>query len=343
MHFLLKSVWAAALLLTITLTVLASAQSATVSDNDRVGPVNQSVVPPQANVPAQAGAPPKADAPPFLASQGTAELIIGGGDLLEVSVYGAPDFLKQVRVADSGEITLPLIGSVRVAGLSIRQAEELVQQRLSDGKFFKDPQVSILEKEYATQGISVLGEVQKPGIYPLLGSRRLYDAISAAGGVTAKAGNTVTVTHRQKPDEAHTITVPPNKTFPPDVNIEILPGDTVVVSKAGIVYVVGDVKMPAGFVMENTDLTVLQAIAMAQGTNVTAKLDHTVLIRKIPEGKQREIPIQLGKIMSAQASDVTLQADDIVFVPRSVAKAGFRRGLDAALQTVVGLAIYSHY
>jgi polysaccharide export outer membrane protein len=319
------------LLLTVPLSSLVSAQSTDAAELSRVPPATQKALPSEATVPATPSTP-----------QGTAELIIGGGDLLEVSVYGAPEFLKQVRVADSGEITLPLIGSLRVAGLSIRQAEELVQQRLSDGKFFKDPQVSILEKEYATQGISVLGEVQRPGIYPLLGSRRVYDAISAAGGVTNKAGNTITITHRLTPQEGETITLPPNQSFPPKVNVEILPGDTIVVSKAGIVYVVGDVRMPSGFVMENTDLTVLQAVAMAQGTNTTAKLDRTLLIRKSANGNQ-EIPIPLGKIMSAQASDVKLEADDIVFVPRSAAKAGFRRGLEAALQTVTGLAVYGRY
>ncbi len=270
------------------------------------------------------------------------ELIIGNGDLLEVSVYGAADFIKQVRVADSGEISLPLIGAVHVAGLTILQAEQLVQGRLSEGGFFNDPQVSILEKEYATQGISVLGEVQKPGIYPLLGSRNLYDAISAAGGVTAKAGNTITVTHRAHLRDAQIITLPPNRTFPPEVNVEILPGDTVVVSKAGIVYVVGDVKMPGGFVMENSQMTVLQAVAMAQGTNSTAKLDKTILIRKTANTPE-QTPIPLDRIMSAKVSDVNLRPDDVVFVPRSTAKAASRRGLEAILQTLTGVAIYRPY
>lgn len=302
-------------------------------------PAAQTPLPPVATEKAQTdttAAPP----PPTL--QALSELIIGSGDLLEVSVYGATDFVKQVRVADSGEITLPLIGAVHVAGLSIAEAERTVQQRLSEGGFFNDPQVSILEKEYATQGISVLGEVQKPGIYPLLGSRRLYDAISAAGGVTPKAGKDITITHRQHPNEPQTVVLPPNQTFPPDVNVDVLPGDTVVVSKAGIVYVVGDVKLPSGFVMENSQLTVLQAVAMAQGTNVTAKLDKTVLIRKTSDGHQ-EIPVLLGRIMSAQAPDVKLQPDDVVFVPRSTAKAASRRALEAALQTVVGVAIYHPY
>ncbi len=268
-----------------------------------------------------------------------AEIIIGSGDLLEVSVYGAPEFTKQVRVADTGEISLPLLGAVPVGGLTLRQGELAIQQRLSDGGFFTDPQVSIFEKEYASQGISVLGEVQKPGIYPLLGSRRLWDAISAAGGVTPKASNTITVTHRGKSEESRNVVMAPNKTFPPESNIDVFPGDTVVVSKAGIVYVVGDVKLPGGFVLDNAQMTVLQAVAMAQGTNLTAKLDNTILIRR-SSGEPEQIPITLSKIMAAKSPDINLQADDIVFVPRSAGKAAARRTLELVLQTVSGVAIY---
>ncbi|HXY13073.1 MAG TPA: polysaccharide biosynthesis/export family protein [Terriglobales bacterium] len=269
-------------------------------------------------------------------------LIIGAGDLLVVSVYAAPDFNKEVRVADSGEITLPFIGSVHVAGLTVEQAEKLVQKELADGHYFKDPQVSIFEKEYATQGISVLGEVQKPGTYPLLGNHALFDAVSAAGGLTPKAGNTISITHRSDPKDAQTVTLAPNQSFTPANNVPVFPGDTVLVSKAGIVYVVGDVHMPSGFVMENSRLTVLQAIAMAQGTNTTAKLDKAVLIRKTAAGPQ-QIPLALPKILAAKAPDLSLQPEDIVFIPRSEGKAALRRSLEAVLQAATGAAIYRPY
>jgi polysaccharide export outer membrane protein len=269
-------------------------------------------------------------------------LIIGTGDLLVVAVYGAPDFGKEVRVADSGDLSLPLIGSVHVAGLTVEQAESLVQKRLADGGYFTDPQVSIFEKEYATQGISVLGEVQKPGIYPLIGTHALFDAVSAAGGLTPKAGNTITVTHRSNPMEPQTVVLPPSQSFNPSTNVPVYPGDTVAVSKAGIVYVVGDVHMPSGFVMENARMTVLQAIALAQGTNTTAKVDKAVLIRKDANGPQ-QIPIPLSKILSAKAPDVALQAEDIVFIPRSEGKAAMRKTLDAIVQAATGAAIYRPY
>ena len=116
------------------------------------------------------------------------DLAIGEGDLLQVSLYGVPDFNQQVRVAPSGDISLPLIGDVRVKGLSSNQVEMLIEKALKEGGYFVNPQVTVLQKELATQGISVLGEVQKPGIYPVLGPRKLFDMISEAGGTAPKAG-----------------------------------------------------------------------------------------------------------------------------------------------------------
>src|SRR5215472_7047146 len=275
------------------------------------------------------------------AAASPSDLVIGAGDLLEIAVFGAPDFDKLVRVTSSGDVSLPFIGSVRLAGLTTTQAEKLVEKRLSDGGYFADPQVSVFEKEYQTQGISVAGEVQKPGIYPMLGSRRLFDVISAAGGTTLKAGNQVTISHRDASQSAQTVTLAGNGSDSTRNNPEVLPGDTVVVQKAGIVYVVGDVRTPGGFVMDKPVVTVLQALALAQGANTTAKLDAARLIRRT--GDQREdVPIALKKILSSQAPDVNLQADDILFVPNSRAKSALHRGLEAIVQAATGVAIYSH-
>ena len=267
------------------------------------------------------------------------DMVIQSGDLLAISLYGIPDFSRDVRVAERGDIVLPLIGDIQIAGLTIQAAEALVRKRLVEGGFFTDPQVSIIARESASQGTSVLGEVQKPGIYFLPGQRSLFDALAAAGGTTPRAGNTITITHRALHNEVEIVKLPPNQTLSPSSNVAVSPGDTIVVSKAGIVYVMGDVRLPGGFVMDNGDLTILQALAMAQGANSTAKLDRTILIRRTPGGRQ-EIPVPLSKLMVAKSPDLKLQDNDIVFVPQSTTKAGFRRGLDAALQTVVGIAIY---
>src|SRR5215471_19332645 len=220
------------------------------------------------------------------------DLRIGVGDLIEVQVFGAPDFNRQVRVASAGDVSLPLIGAVRVAGLTTTEAEKLVEKKLLDGGYFTDPHVSIFEKEYQTQGVSVVGEVQKPGIYPMLGSHRLFDVISAAGGTTPRAGNQITITHRDPSQPSQSLTLAGAGSDSTRNNPEVLPGDTVVVQKAGVVYVVGDVRTPGGFVMDKPVVTVLQALALDQGANTTAKLDGARLIRRT--GDQREdVPIAL--------------------------------------------------
>jgi polysaccharide export outer membrane protein len=259
---------------------------------------------------------------------------------LEISVFGAQDFdKKEVRVSGAGIVVLPLIGSVHVSGLTIDQTRQVIQKKLSDGLFYNDPQVSVFVKEYPTEGVSVLGEVLKPGVYPLLGPRRLFDAISLAGGLTPRAGRVVTVTRRDDPQHPQTLTWNNDGQTPTESNVQVFPGDTIVVAKAGIVYVVGDVKKPGGFIMENGHLSVLQAVAMAEGPTPTAALDQAKLIRSTPSGHQ-EVPIDLKKIMKSQATDVALLPEDTVFVPNSVGKSASRRTLDTILQVTTGMAIY---
>ena len=268
------------------------------------------------------------------------EILIGSGDLLEISVFGAPDFeKKETRVSGGGNIILPLIGVQHVQGLTVGQAQALIAGQLASGEFFNNPQVSIIVKEYATQGASVLGEVQKPGVYPLLGPHRLFDALSAAGGLTAQAGRTVTITHRNDPNTPITVTLGKEIQASMEGNIEIYPGDTVLVSKAGIVYVVGEVKKPGGYVMDHGDMTVLQSIAMAEGASPIAALNSAKLIRTV-DGRRQEIPVPLKKILTDKAPDMKLQADDIVFVPTSAGKSASRRSLEAILQAATGVAIY---
>ncbi len=274
-----------------------------------------------------------------LQTQMPSELLIGSGDLLQISVEGAPEYMREVRVSREGNITLPMIGTVTIGGLSVSQAQDLISSRLRAGKYFRDPQVSVFAKEYATQGVSVLGEVTKPGIYPLLGTHTLFDAISAAGGVTPKAGKKVMIMRRGE-TQAQVVEMPIGVKDWSQSNVEVRPGDTVMISKAGIVYVVGDVKLPGGFVMENAKMTILQAVALAQGTNPTASLGKTKLIRKNASGEQQETPIALDKIYSAKTPDMTLEAEDILFVPSSKAKTGFRKGLDTILSTASGMAIF---
>jgi polysaccharide export outer membrane protein len=274
------------------------------------------------------------------ARPGGSELTIGGGDLLKVGVFGAPESDQEVRVDQDGNLSLNFIGSVHVGGLTTNQAQDLIAQKFKEGGFYAQPQVSIFVKEYATQGVSVLGEVQHSGVYPILGARRLFDVISLAGGTGPKAGRLVSVSHRDHPESPRTVMLSNDPAEAAKSNIEVFPGDTVVVSRAGVVYVVGDVHKPSGVIMDNgTDMTVLQAIAMAEGTNPTAALNKAKLIRTTATGRQ-ELPLALKDMLASKAPDMRLQAEDIIFVPNSVAKSATKRTLDAIIQTATGVAIY---
>jgi polysaccharide biosynthesis/export protein len=297
-------------------------------------PVSSASVPPAS---APSSAPQTGSTPPPPAKS---LLLIGDGDLLKVSVLGVPESDQDVRVGEDGNISLNFVGSVHVAGLTTSAAQELIAKKLIAGGFFTQPQVSVFTKEYATQGVSVLGEVQHPGVYPLLGTRRLFDVLSLAGGTGPRAGKVVSITHRDHPDAPQSVLLSNDASESAKNNIEIFSGDTVLVSRAGVVYVVGDVHKPGGVVMDNgSDMTVLQAIAMSEGTNPTAKTSKAKLIRRTPTGP-KEQPLNLRDMLSSKAPDVRLQAEDIIFVPNSAAKSATARSLEAIIQTATGLAIY---
>jgi polysaccharide export outer membrane protein len=267
-----------------------------------------------------------------------ASLRLSPGDLVELSVYNVPELATKARVSNRGDIYLPLIDYVHVAGLTAEETQAVIQQKLSNGGFVKNPHATVFVETYVSQGASLLGEVGKPGIYPVVGQQRLFDVISAAGGFTEKAGRSITITHRGQPDKPLVVPLARNVSDNPDSNVFVYPGDTIVVRKADIVYVVGDVGRPSGFAMDSGHLTVLQVIALAGGTTKTAKLSSVRLLRKGPEGV-KETPIPLKKILEAKAPDLQMQADDILFVPTSAAKAAASRSLEAVMQTASALSI----
>jgi polysaccharide export outer membrane protein len=260
------------------------------------------------------------------------------GDLIDYSVYGVPEMTQRVRLNSSGVVYLPLLNEVKLAGMTSEEAQKKLEDLLISGGYLRTPHVSVSVAEYAN-GISLLGEIVKPGVYPVSGSRRLYDVLAAAGGLSPNAGSQVTITHKDQPDKQQIVTVTKDPSKSMESNVLIMPGDTVVVPKAPVVYVVGEVVNPSGFMLDGTEsITVLKAIAMAHGTAHGAKLDGTKVIRKNAKGFI-EIPVPLSKVMSAKADDVELKADDIVFVPSSAAKNAARKTIDTAIQLATGVTL----
>jgi polysaccharide export outer membrane protein len=264
---------------------------------------------------------------------------LGAGDLLEVSVYNVPELASKVRVSNSGDVYLPLIDYVHVDGLTQEEAQTLIQKRLEDGGFVRSPHVTIFVDEAASQGVTVIGEVTKPGIYPDVADHKLYEVISEAGGFTSSASRQIVVIRRNQTDPIR-IDLPRNLGDDLSGNVEIMPGDTITVPRAPIIYVVGDVGRPSGLLVDNGSLTVLQALALAGGTNRTAKLGAARILHKGPVGVI-ETKLEIKKMLEAKSPDVTLQADDILFIPVSGAKIAAGRTFDAAMTMATAVSIYA--
>lgn len=264
---------------------------------------------------------------------------ISAGDILELTVYGVQDLAQRVRVSNAGDVYLPLLDYVHLDGLTIDQAQNLIAEKYKDGGFLVNPHVSITIAE-SVSGVTIRGQVAKPGVYPILGSAGLLDIIASAGGTTADASDVVTITHRDHPDRPDTVTLSDDPTKNQAANIPVYQGDTVLVPKAGIIYVVGQVQSPAGLALTKyNSISATKALAMVHGPASNASLNHTFIIRKTPDGQQQNIPIPLGKILKAQSPDVMLQAEDIVYVPNSTAKAVAKRAGDAAIALATAATI----
>ena len=184
------------------------------------------------------------------------------------------------------------------------------------------------------------GEVNKPGAYPLIGSHRLFDIISEAGGFAVRAGKSIIITRCANPQVPETVRFLRDPDFAGAGNPEIDAGDTVYVRQAGVVYVVGDVLRPGGFLMDSDDdVTVLQALATAAGAKPTAALGSVRLLRKTPQGRT-EITVNINQIARAEGPDPAMHDQDILYVPRSAAKVAVQSFMTYGLAAAVGAAIY---
>jgi polysaccharide export outer membrane protein len=263
-------------------------------------------------------------------------LVLGPGDELEITVYGAPDLSGRTRVSSDGNISIPLIGYLRVAGLSSSEAEATIEAQLRKNNILNDPHVSVYAKEYTSSGISVAGEVAKPGFYSILGPHRLFDVLQAAGGPNDRAANKVVINHRDQTDPT-TLTISKDPAEMAANNIELRPGDTVVVPRAGIVYVLGEVTRPGGYVLNSTGgVTVLQVVAVAGGATHLASAGKSRLLHKTENGFQEQ-RIDLKKLLRGKVRDVAVRDQDILFVPTSGIKSAMNTSALIASATTVAI------
>jgi polysaccharide export outer membrane protein len=332
----------------------------------------------------------------------TGDYRIGPQDLLDINIFEAPELNRTVRVSENGEVSLPLLGGIHVVRLTARELENTLAAKLRE--FLKDPHVSVMVTAIESHPVSVIGEVNKPGVFQVRGSKTLLEMLSMAQGLAPDAGDEVLVmrdagynrgqdssvqTTQAGSGESGSKDTDGNKSGAgpggsgkegalktsassmagtndagstkgqqgdtlainlrhllnsrdPGFNVPIYAGDIVKVTRAGIVYVVGAVKKPGGFTVKgNEQMSLLKAIALAEGLSSTSSKGHTRIIRTDEgSGKRSEIPVELGKILDGKAPDMNLQAADIVFVPNSTGKTVLFRSTDAIINTASGVAIF---
>jgi len=260
---------------------------------------------------------PSAESEPVAQSE---SLLIGPGDLLHISVLREPELDQHLRVLDSGDIVLTLAGRVPVQGLTPAVAATRIAAQYREGNFLLHPEVSVFVEEYATQTVTILGQVVHPGSIRLAASRTLIDVISLAGGFTPDADRHVVVERGGKDGERIHAFLSNRAEDALNADVLVRPGDTIMVPKAGIVYILGDVAHPGGYVMQNdSQLTVLQAIALAAGASKTASERRVRLVRTI-DGLSHSVDLPLRDMERGRAPDVPLLANDILYVPFSLTK-----------------------
>jgi len=286
----------------------------------------------------------QAGLPPLVTTQAASPMQapIAPGDFLDISEYHTPEFHSVVRVSPAGTVTLPMVKDVQVGGMDEQGAAHAIEAVLVAKGMLLHPQVSVLVTAYAGQDVSVLGEVARPGVYPFTLHHRLLDVISAASGLAPSAGRLVNIFHRSDPQTPHPVVLDPSGTdTSTDHNPELTPGDTVQVSRAGLVFVIGDVVRPGGFPVDPAQgLTVVQALSLAWGPSPNAAAGKAVLIRE-QKGGRTLTTLNLMRMIHGQEPDQPIHDRDILFVPDSAARNLWNKTLEAAIQSAVGVTIYS--
>ncbi len=286
--------------------------------------------------------------------------VLAADDAITVHVADVPELdskvLGSVRIDHQGNIRIPLAGRVKAAGLSVEALEKEIAVHLSN--VMNEPQVTVAVAEYRSHPVSVLGSVRSPGVYQVSGRKTLFEVLSLAGGLNPDASNRINLTRQIAvgPLPLPNTTKDASGAYyigelnvrnvmeakDPHDNIEVLSNDVITVPKAELVYVVGAVKRPGGFPLaEKEQISVLQAVSLAEGLDHAAAVKRARVLRQAtPGGERKELSVNVGEILDGRAQDVSLRANDILFIPTSVAKSTSMRVFEAAIQAGTGMAIY---
>ena len=270
-------------------------------------------------------------------------LRIGSGDLIEVSMFENPDLSGRYRVDEMGDITIPLIGPVHVADMTADEAAAKIERLYVEGQILlpANSHATVFISEYATQGVTINGEVKMPGVYPALGVHKLNDLIAAAGGITQLAASHVVITHKDEPGEPTTVEYNPVALKPIIPDVQIFPGDSILIPRAGVVYVAGNVARPGAYVLDGRRvLTVEGAMALSGGGGKASAMKRVQLVRTLDDGRKEAITIPVNLIFKGRAPDVALMDGDILYVPTSNARLITEQAINSALGIGTSLVVY---
>ena len=295
------------------------------------------------------------------------ETLIYPNDLLFIQVFDVDQLTREYRVSATGTLAFPLLTEpVRVEGLTPQQSADVISQKCIEAGVLSHPQISVTVRESRVHAVAIAGAVKNPLIYPVFGRITLLDILSQAGGVTEDAGSSVTITRgevsrrvlasegggavegEKSPPVPSTVSIDLRRlqeTGDPSLNVVVYPGDRVMVSRAGVVYVLGAVNRAGGYVLSEArqDMTVLKAIALAGYLSPFAKGKKAMILRpdsSAPNGRE-EIPVNLMAMLKGHAPDKLMQKNDILFVPDSTALKALHRSAEIAATTASYATIYA--
>jgi polysaccharide export outer membrane protein len=281
------------------------------------------------------------------------EYRVGQDDLLEITVFEVPELGTTGRVTASGYLSLPLVGPVRVSGMTSQELTTQIEAALREN-FVNDPHVNVFVREYASQPVAILGAVKVPGIYQIKGQKMLLEMLAMAQGLTLNPGSTIQVIRgmaapalegaNDVPINVQTVSIDIEDLMEKGhtgLNVPIYAGDVINVLQAGSVFVVGEAVSPGEKVLRNgRSVTVTTALALGGGFTQDAKRGDVIIIRMHRDGTREEILVEPDKIMSGDMPDVAMLSNDILWVPSSRTKPYLRRALDATIGVVTGLLVY---
>jgi polysaccharide export outer membrane protein len=280
---------------------------------------------------------------------------VGSTDLLSVSVYGAPEFSRTLRVSEDGRIRLPMLrDALAVEGMLPAQMEVLIANALDQSGILVSPQVTVTIADYHSRPVNVVGAVRSPLTFQAMGKTTLLEAITRAQGLSEDAGTEILVTHPGKSGGPPRVErIPVNgliMTADPVWNVPLAGGEEVRVPPVGKIFVVGNVKKPGAFRADDgTGMSLLKALALAEGLSSFAQ-KSAYIYRRGPihgdgsaQAAPKEVVVALQKIMDRKASDISLSPNDILYIPdnrtRRAAMTALERALGFASNTASGALV----